>query len=249
MTISLALARGLLMWRGSMNRPTICLSLGLFCTACSVQSPLPTGHTAYQIIPEVAAPLENLEYLIGPLDTVSVTVFREPDLSVAEMQVDSSGKLSLPLLGTVVAGGKTADVLASELERGLRVYLRNPRVSVAVNSITQKVTVEGIVNQPGVYDIRGNSSLLEALAMARSPTDVADLDKIFIFRQIDGQMQGARFNLHRIRAGVDPDPVIIAGDRVVVGENALAAAWRAYLSEPVFNAFRGLGTEAIWRRR
>jgi polysaccharide biosynthesis/export protein len=223
-----------------MNRLIIFLGAGLSCSACAVQSPLPTGHTAYQIIPAVAAPLEGQEYLIGPLDTVSVTVFREPELSVAEAQVDSAGKLPLPLLGTVFAGGKTAEALASELEQDLRAYLHNPRVTVAVNSITQKVVVEGTVNQPGVYDIRGNSSLLEALAMARSPTEVADLDQIFVFRQIDGQTHGARFNLRRIRTGIDPDPVIVAGDRIVVGQDAVAAAWRDYVSAPIFNVFRVL---------
>jgi polysaccharide export outer membrane protein len=126
------------------------------------------------------------------------------------------------------------------LQGSLREYIKNPMVSVSVNSITQKVVVEGSVNQPGVYDIRGNSSLVEALAMARSPTDVADLDQVFVFRKVGGKMQGARFNLRRIRTGLDPDPAIIAGDRIVVGLDAVAAAWRDYVDRPIFNIFRVL---------
>lgn len=231
-----------------MKHLTICLGLGLLCSACTVQSPLPTGPAAYQIVPAVPAPLEGGEYLIGPLDSVSVTVFREPQLSVTDLQVDPTGRLPLPLLGSVVAGGKTAETLAGELRRSLQAYLVDPRVTVAVNSITQKVVVEGTVNQPGVFDIRGNSSLLEALAMAESPTDLADLDQIYVFRRIDGQMHGARFDLRRIRVGIDPDPVIIAGDRIVVGKDNIAAAWQDYFASPVINMFRILD-DAAFRNR
>lgn len=221
-----------------MNRLILSLPLVIFSSSCATRSELPTGQQAYQIVPVEAAPVGEQDYLIGPLDRVTVIVFKEPDLSVQDVPVDSAGKLALPLLGTVSANGKTAETLAAELRQGLKTYIKNPFVSVSVNSITQKVVVEGSVNQPGVFDIRGNSSLIEALAMARSPTDLADLDQVFVFRRVGGKMQGARFNLRRIRTGLDPDPAIIAGDRIVVGLDAVASAWREYISSPVFNIFR-----------
>lgn len=222
-----------------MSRLVVIAALAGLCGACASTSTLPTGTQAYQVLADTSAQAELGDYVIGPQDRVSVIVFREPDLSVAEAVVDPSGKLALPLLGMVPAGGKTADALAKQLENDLREYLRNPIVTVSVNSITQKYTVEGSVGQAGVFDMRGRTTLLEAVAMARSPTQVADLDQIFVFRDINGVTHGARFDLRRIRTGVDPDPEIMAGDRVVVGLNALNDAWMLYFQRGgVLNIFR-----------
>jgi len=59
-----------------------------------------------------------------------------------------------------------------------------------------------------------------------------------VFREIDGRRAGARFDIRRIRAGLDPDPLILPGDRIAVGENTLGRAWQNYLSAPIFNVFR-----------
>lgn len=221
-----------------MNRFVVSAALAVLCGACSTPSVLPAGAQAYQVVPVNAAPVAAGDYTIGPLDRVTVTVFREPDLSVTEAVVDPSGKLALPLLGMVAAQGKTAELLAAELQGDLREYLRNPVVTVSVTSISQKFVVEGSVQQAGVFDIRGRTTLIEAIAMARSPTEVADLDKIFVFRQIDGVTQGARFDLRRIRDGLDPDPEIIAGDRIVVGLDGVSNAWNFYFRDGLLNVFR-----------
>jgi polysaccharide export outer membrane protein len=221
---------------------TTLAALCLLCTACGggMQTPLPLGQEAYAVIPAAtqAGAATNEEYVIGPLDTVNVTVFQEPDLSANELKVDAAGNILLPLVGTVRAGGKTASELSSEITGRLTRYLVRPSVTVTANSITQKVTIEGSVNQPGVYEIKGSSSLLEALAMARSPTEVAALDQVIVFRNVDGQRTGAAFDLRRIRVGLDPDPVIKGGDRIVVGYSAVKGAWRDFLSMPIFNIFR-----------
>lgn len=214
--------------------------LCLVCGACGggMNTPLPVGQQAYAIIPAGADSNAAQEYVIGPLDTVSVDVFQEPDLSAKEVQVDAAGNVLLPLVGTVHAGGKTATTLAAEIKGRLTRYVVKPSVTVTANSITQKVTIEGEVNQPGVYEIKGNSSLVEALAMARSPTELAALDQVVVFRTVGSERTGAAFNLQRIRAGIDPDPVIIGGDRIVVGYSAVKGAWRDFLRFPIFNLFR-----------
>ncbi len=209
----------------------------LGCSACATPSPLPTGQAAYQIIPAEPAPLPQ-DYVIGPLDVVDVRVFKEPDLSVEKVQVDAAGRMSLPLLGSVQAAGKSPAMLTAELAQSWRRYLKDPRVNVTLTSITRKIIVEGQVRQAGVYDIRGSATLVEALAMARSTTDLADLDQVFVFRTIDGQVRGARFNMRRIRVGADPDPQILAGDKVVVGMNYLKDAWREVFNAPIYNIFR-----------
>ena len=212
----------------------------LVCGACGggMNTPLPVGQQAYAIIPAGADATAPQEYVIGPLDTVSVDVFQEPELSAKDVKVDAAGDVLLPLVGTVRASGKTATALAAEIKGKLARYVVRPSVTVAANSITQKVTIEGEVHQPGVYEIKGNSSLVEALAMARSPTELAVLDQVIVFRTVEGKRAGAAFNLQRIRSGVDPDPVIVGGDRIVVGYSAVKGAWRDFLKLPVFNIFR-----------
>lgn len=72
--------------------------------------------------------------LIGPLDTIQVDVFNVPDLS-REMQVDASGRISMPLAGTIDARGKTSEELARDIEAALRGrYVRNPEVTVNIKS-------------------------------------------------------------------------------------------------------------------
>jgi polysaccharide export outer membrane protein len=199
---------------------------------------LPRGAAAQALFPSTESTETDDAYLIGPLDTVSVAVFQEPDLSAQNAQVDAAGDVLLPLIGSVHAAGKSPPELATLYTDRLKQYLKAPRVTVTVNSITQKVAVEGSVAQPGLYDVRGRSSLLEALAMAQSPTRVAALDEVVVFRQMNGTRTGAVFDVRRIRAGLDPDPIIRGGDRIVVGYSWLKGAWRDFLSAtPMVNAF------------
>src|SRR3954451_14403848 len=82
---------------------------------------LPSGVAAYSVIPAESANANVAvgNYLIGPLDTVDVTVFQEPDLSAKALQVDAAGQIALPLVGTVQATGKTPAELSRELEKML----------------------------------------------------------------------------------------------------------------------------------
>ena len=101
------------------------------------------------------------------------------------------------------------------------------------------MTVEGNVVEPGVFEIPGSSTLLQAIARARSPTRVAQLDEVMIFRQINGKRVGARFDLTEIRTGRAPDPEILGGDVVVVGFDSLKGAFRDFLTTaPFFNIFQ-----------
>lgn len=202
---------------------------------------LPRGTAAYATIPAPAASTSPVDYRIGPLDVLSINVFREPDLTFKEVQIDAGGNLLFPLIGSVQAVGKTANELSRELADRLNErYLRNPQVAVVVvSSVSQRVTVEGNVTEPGVYEIGGRSTLLEALARAKSPTRVAALDQVVVFRKIDGQRMGAVFNVADIRRGRSPDPEILGGDVVVVGFSAVKGAFRDFLSSaPLLNIFR-----------
>lgn len=219
---------------GSMVLPFVMAAV----SGCGVTSSLPRGQQAYSVIPPSDTVEVPTRYLLGANDTISLKVFQEPELSAEALQIDPSGNIDLPLLGSVRAQGLSPSDLSRQLEQALTRYLRKPRVSVALVQSGQTITVEGAVKQPGVFPIRGRSSLVEALALAQSPIPVAANDQIFVFRNINGRRAGARFDIRRIRAGIDPDPVLLPGDQVMVGFSALKETWQEFLSAPVFNLFR-----------
>jgi len=173
-----------------------------------------------------AAPGED--YRISPLDMIEVSVFQIPDLT-RTVQVNTSGQISLPLIGTIMAGGKTVRELELEVSRsyGTR-YVQSPQVSVFVKEfISQQVTVEGAVNSPGVYKFSGKATLLQAIAMAKGVDRTGDSSGVMIFRTIKGQRHGAVFDITSIRRGQKTDPVLSGGDMIVVDQSAALTAWRA----------------------
>ncbi|WP_344694545.1 polysaccharide biosynthesis/export family protein [Sphingomonas cynarae] len=160
-----------------------------------------------------------LSYRIGPRDLLTITVFREPELSVEEMPVDVSGKLSYPLIGEIQAVGLTAQELSRSIADRLNArYLRDARVSVAIaDAVNYAVTVEGEVKKPGIYPIRGRATLTQAVAMGEGLSVDGQPDDIVILRTINGKRYAARFDLQQIRLGALADPELQQADVVIVG--------------------------------
>lgn len=215
-----------------MKNLTLALTF-LVLAACAqgpqMASTMPTGAAAYGLIPAVSpSPVDVQAYRIGPLDTLDVSVFEEPDLSVKAIQVDASGLIALPLVGSVEARGKTASQLSTELERLFAAkYLRHPQVTVTIaGSVSQKVSIQGEVTEPGVYQITGPTTLLEVMSMAKGETAVAKLNEVVVFRNIEGQRMGAVFDIASIRRGLAADPVIQGNDLVVVGYSSARRFWQ-----------------------
>lgn len=170
-------------------------------------------------------------YRIGPADKLALRVFQVEDLSFEEIFVDSAGNLQLPLLGSVQAAGLTPAALSEEIERRLAErYLRNPQVVVTVTeAASQKVTVDGAVTKPGVYEMRGRTTLMQAVAMAEGPTRIAALDSVAVFRTVNGRRMVAVFDLGAIRSGQAEDPVVVGDDVIVVDTSRLNANIREVL--------------------
>lgn len=181
------------------------------------------------------------EYRIGVTDKLNVVVFQVKDLSFEEMVVDTSGNIQLPLIGSVRVAERTAAEAASEISQRLaRQYLRNPQVTVTVvEAANQKITVDGAVNKPGVYVMRGTTSLLQAVAMAAGPNVTADLTKVAVFRTIEGQRSVALFDLAAIRQGRSADPAVLGDDIVVVDTSRFNAILRDVVAAlPALSVFR-----------
>ena len=89
------------------TRVTVIFTLAcLTMTGCALESDLPEGPRAYSVIPAEAAPAPPGQYLLAPSDTVSVSVFLEPEVSVDAVQIDPAGNLDLPLVGRIRAEGR-----------------------------------------------------------------------------------------------------------------------------------------------
>jgi polysaccharide export outer membrane protein len=177
---------------------------------------------------------------LRPGDHLAIRVLGEPELTSDAYVVDSGGSVQVPLAGSVPAAGRTSAELREELVQRLGArFIRDPQVAVIVTERRRTTfTVEGDVREPGVFEATPGTSLLTAVAQAKSPTETARLDEVMIFRVVDGQRMGARFNIDDIRKGRAADPQILAGDTVVVGRSGLKSAWKQFLqAAPAFNLF------------
>jgi polysaccharide export outer membrane protein len=133
-----------------------------------------------------SAPVDA-QYLIGKEDVLAVQVWREPELSRL-VAVRPDGNISLPLVGEVLAAGKTPLELQKKLTELLGVYMKSPEVSVIVQDTrSQRFSVLGEVMRPGSYPLSKPMTVLDALALAGGFRDFARSEKMFILRiEADG---------------------------------------------------------------
>ncbi|MCF8708905.1 polysaccharide biosynthesis/export family protein [Rhizorhapis sp. SPR117] len=169
--------------------------------------------------------------LIGPLDTINVDIFNVPELS-REMQVDASGRISMPLIGTVDARNKTADELARTIEDSLQGrYVRNPQVTVNIrSSVSQVVTVDGEVKEPGLYPVTNQMTLMRVIASAKGLSEFAKQEQVVILRTVDNQRMAGLYDIGAIRRGAYADPAIYANDVVIIGDSPQRRLFRDVVS-------------------
>jgi len=169
--------------------------------------------------------------LIGPLDTIQVDVFNVPDLG-REMQVDASGRIAMPLVGTIDARGKTAEELASTIEAALRArYVREPEVTVNIkSSVSQVVTIDGQVVEPGLYPVTNQMTLMRVIASAKGFSEFARADEVVILRTVGNKKMAGLYNVAAIRRGAYDDPPIYANDVIIVGDSPQRRLFRDFVS-------------------
>lgn len=174
----------------------------------------PTGFVA----PDTqGTQVANASHPIGALDTLAVTVFQVESLS-GEYKVDTQGKIDYPLLGSVQALGRTTQELRQDIAAGLsKKYLQSPDVQVAIKErAEQTITVDGSVRNPGQFIVKGPTTLLQAVAMAKGTSEDANLSRVVVFRTIRGERLAGAFDLQDIRRAKAQDPVIYGNDIVIV---------------------------------
>ncbi len=160
-------------------------------------------------------------------DILDVNVFKVPDLSAKALTVESSGTISLPLVGTVAIGGLSIAQAEQKITKRLTEFMQAPQVSISRTNkaVEKRVTVEGEVRTPGVFPIKGNLSFLQAIALAQGLSDVGDSRTVYFYR--DGSRHIV--NLDLVRNGTIKDPILRGDDRIVVMKDSAKVQEKKFL--------------------
>lgn len=170
---------------------------------------------AHETTPPPSTP--TAEYRIGKEDVVAVEVWKDPALSAKE-PVRPDGKISLPMIGDIVAEGRTAKELQKEITAKLAPMVNEPVVAVMVSEINAaKFFVLGEVAHPGSYPVRGAMNVLQALALAGGPTEYANRGGIVVIRHDDaGKESRYNVNYREVVSGKAQAIQLVPGDTVFV---------------------------------
>ena len=127
----------------------------------------------------------SAEYIIGPLDQLSIFVWRNPDLS-AKVQVRPDGRITTPLISDMPATGKTPAMLADDMRYALSEYIKDPIVSVIVENFSgtfsQQVRIVGATEKPASLPYRANMTVLDAMISVGSLSEFASGNKARLVR-------------------------------------------------------------------
>lgn len=161
----------------------------------------------------------SLDYLLGPDDVLSITVYREDELN-RDIRVSADGKITFPLIGEVKVEDLTVAELEKTLEAKLKKYLTKPQVTVFINSYAT-ITVTGQVKDPGSFPLKSGLTALEAIGLAKGFTKIAGQNDVKIMRMENGEKKTIKVKLGDIsRKGDKSEDVLLKrGDIVFVPES------------------------------
>jgi len=166
----------------NLSKAVTALAISLCLAGCEshLYDHLPADQAAYKIIPPIEDKASLTKYEITPGDELTYAVAEEPDMKVEKMIVDDGGYIQVPLAGSIRVGGLTTAEAKRQIEAVLGArFIKYPNVTINLTTPTPRlVSIEGEVTQPGSYPITRDTSLLGALALARSPTNKARLGEV-----------------------------------------------------------------------
>jgi polysaccharide biosynthesis/export protein len=184
-------------------------------------APVGTSGTAVAAAPAAATvtgirPWNEQDYRVGPGDKLRVEVYGEPQLSQS-LQVRPDGKITLTLVGDVLAAGRTPIELRDSLTTSFKSYVNNPAVTVIVqDAIANQIVVSGEVGSPGQQVLLGPITILEAIAKAGGPGQWAKTGDIYVLRKTAKGVQKIDAQYKDALKGKTPPMVLQPGDTVVV---------------------------------
>jgi len=185
----------------------------------TVQMPAQSGAAAPSSPKSLTANTAEEEFVIGTGDVLAVNVWKEAEISRV-VPVRSDGRISLPLIGEVQAGGRTTRQLETEITQKLKDYVSEPEVTVIVQEIhSQKFNVLGMVMHPGSYALTKPMTVIDAIAIAGGFRDFAKQKDIYLLRRnLDGSQSRLAFNYKDVIKGrnTEQNVELVSNDTVVV---------------------------------
>lgn len=174
--------------------------------------------------PKSIAAAPQVEYLIGPGDSLNITVWRNPDVSIT-LPVRPDGRISTPLVEDMPAANKTPTQLARDIEKALAKYIQDPVVTVMVMAFggpySQQVRVIGQAAKPLAMQYRENMTLMDMMIAVGGITDFAAGNKAVIVRTVNGKQEQFRVRLEDLIRGGDisANVQIMPGDILIIPES------------------------------
>jgi len=160
-------------------------ALALLLTGCATRTP-----------PPPQTQVTNPDYLIGPGDSVSIMVWRNPEVSMS-VPVRPDGKITTPLVEDLPAAGKTSTELARDIEKALAKFIQQPVVTVIVTNFignfSEQIRVIGQAAKPQALAYRRDMSLMDVLIAVGGVTEFAAGNRASVIRTVDGKQQ--KFNV------------------------------------------------------
>ena len=155
-------------------------------------------------------------YRLGAEDQLRISVWDNKELTL-DLVVRPDGKISMPLLQDVPAEGLTAGQLATNIEESLSAYILNPQVTVIVLQVNSpKYYIIGYVARPGTFPLRGDTSVLQALALAGGMTQFASPRSIKLIRGNQGRQEVRKVNYYDLIESGEGNYLLKSGDTIVV---------------------------------
>jgi polysaccharide export outer membrane protein len=184
------------------SRMLAVMALGALLAACSASIPSVSTLAKEQQSTQPAVSSED-SYVLGPGDLLAVDVWKEPELS-KQTSVRLDGKISLPLVNEVDAGGLTCSQLRTQLTEKYQSFVTAAVVSVTVvEARSKKIYVSGKVAKPNEYPLQKNMTVAQAISLAGGLTEWADSSDLKLIRKIKGVQKTFRVNFAAIVSGKD----------------------------------------------
>ena len=176
-------------------------------------TPPPTSGVAAS---QYAGPIDAARYVIGPEDSLQVTVWKEPTLS-GTFPVRPDGMISLVLVGDLPAAGRTPMALSADVTQRLKKYIQDPVVTVVVLGVnSQRIFMVGEVGKVGPVMLTPGMTALQAIVTAGGLTQFANSKHIYILRTVGGKQQKIPFNYKQALKGNDQGVTLLPGDTIIV---------------------------------
>jgi len=193
------------------------------CIAALAATALVAGCATSNLPPAPAqANASNYRYIIGPLDTVNIVVWRNPELTTS-VPVRPDGRITTPLAEDVQAIGRSPSELARDIEKSLANYVRDPAVTVVVTNFqgpyNQQVRVIGEAARPAGIPYRTGMTLLDAMIQVGGLTDFANGNGAVLVRAGEGKQYGVRLRDLIGRGDISANVELLPGDVLIIPQS------------------------------